>query len=198
MKPVFYFYSAFINRKCTYFWWKNKISILCNIISWRTKTISIKNCTHDISIREKNRCWSIPRLHHSRIILIEILLLLLHSFIITPWLWDCNHNSQRKRHTIHNKEFKCVIKHSWIRTIGVNNWCDLRHLIFKIWRNHCFFSWKHSVGISLDCINLTVVNDKSVWMGTFPARVCVSRESWVYKCYSWFIALICKILKKCS
>ena len=55
---------------------EDQIIIICNVITGRTQTVAVKHCSHHITVGEQNRCRSVPRLHHRRIILIEIFFLL--------------------------------------------------------------------------------------------------------------------------
>ena len=100
---------------------KNELMIIGNIITGRTKSVTVKHRSHNISIAEQNGRRTIPRLHHRCIIIIEIFLFLGHGTVIHPWLRNGNHYGQRQRHTAHHQKFQCIIKHCGIGTGRINH-----------------------------------------------------------------------------
>ena len=111
MQSFFYYDLLWTDIQNTHFRRKNQRIIIRNIISGRTKPISVKNCSHTISITKQNRSRSVPRLHHGRIVLIEIFFLLRHTLVICPWFWNCDHYCKRQIHSTHHHKFNCIIKH---------------------------------------------------------------------------------------
>ena len=120
-------------RKHTYLRRKDHISVRSNIISGRTKTVSVKNCAHYISIRKQNRSRAVPGFHHCRIVLIEIPFFLGNCIIVCPGFRNRDHNRKRKLHTAHNKKFQCVVKHGGIRTVSVHHRKYGLDVLFPSW-----------------------------------------------------------------
>ena len=71
-------------------------------------------------------------------------------------------------------------------------------LSLQIWRFHIFFSGKHLICISTDCIDLTIVNHKTVRMSSLPARICIRTESRMNHRNCRLIIRVLKISKECS
>ena len=101
-----------INVQHSYFRREDQVIIIRNIVSRRAKTVAVKHCSHHITVREQDRSRTVPRLHHSRIILVEILLVLGHAPVVYPWLRDTDHHCKRKIHAAHYHKFKGVVEHS--------------------------------------------------------------------------------------
>ena len=109
------------NRKHTDLGGKDELMIIGNIITGRTKSVTVKHRSHNIAIAEQNGRRTIPRLHHCCIIIIEIFLFLGHGTVIHPRLRNGNHHGQRKRHTAHDQKFQCIIQHCGIGTGRINH-----------------------------------------------------------------------------
>ena len=186
----------FRNRHDTDLRRKDHIAVGSNIISGWTKTITVKDCTHHITIGEQDGSRSVPWLHHGCIILIEISLLLGDRVVVCPWLRDRDHDCKRKFHTTHYKEFQCIVKHCGVGTVAVYDRKDFVKLAFEVWRFHIFFSGEHLVGISTDGVDLSVVYDETVRMCSLPAWVCVGTESGMYHCDRGFILRILQVCKE--
>ena len=152
---------------------KNQIIIIGNIITGRTKSVTVKHGSHVIAIGKEHGCWSIPRLHHRCVILIEITLCLRHIFIGIPRLRNQDHNCKWKRHSVHNEELQRIVQSCRIGTIRIKYWCNLVELSFEILGIHCLLAGNHTVFVTTDCIDLTIVNKETIWMRTQPARCCV-------------------------
>ena len=107
----------------------------------------------------------------------EILLILGNGIIIRPGLRNGHHHSKRKIHAVHHHKFQCIIQHGRIRPAPFHYRKDLGKLPFKIPGRHVFFPRQHPVHVSLDGIDLTIVNNEAVRMCALPAWLCVGAES---------------------
>ena len=156
---------------------KNQSSIIRDIISGGTQTVTIKRCSYGVTIGKQDCGRTIPWFHHRCIVMIEILLLLLHRILVFPRLRNHQHHRCSKRHAVVVQEFQCVIKHCRVRTGCIDDRIDLVNFLIQQRRGHCFFSCQHSVRITADCIDFTIVSDHTIRMGTLPAWHRIGRES---------------------
>ena len=101
----------FRNIENTNFARKNQHIIFCNKVAARAKTITVESCTKNITVAVKNCGRSIPRFHHSSPVVIEVALFLSKAVVVFPRFRNTNHNSKRKRHTVHYKIFESVVEH---------------------------------------------------------------------------------------
>ena len=109
--------------------------------------------------------------------MVKILLFRRHHFVIFPRLRNTYHNGKRKRHSVHYKEFKRVVKHCRIRTCHIYGRKNFAHFFCAEYRRtQRFFACKHSVRISAYCIYFTVMSNKAVRVGTLPAWICIRTE----------------------
>ena len=90
---------------------KDQVIVIRDIVSGRTQAVAVEHGSHHVSIGEKDGCRAVPRLHHRRIILIEVFLVLGHAAVVHPRLRDRDHDSQRKLHSAHHHEFQSIIQH---------------------------------------------------------------------------------------
>ena len=111
MQTFFHEDPGRIDIQHSYFRREDQVIIVRDIVSRRTKAVAVKHRSHYISVREQDRSRAVPRLHHGRIILIEILLILGHAAVVHPRLRNTDHHCKRKIHTAHYHELKRVVKH---------------------------------------------------------------------------------------
>ena len=95
LKSWFYFDVFFRNIKHTNFRTQNQHTVLCDVVAAWAKSVTIKGCTKQITVTEKNCRRSVPAFHHSCPIMIKILFLLSHIVIMFPWFRNTSHNSKR-------------------------------------------------------------------------------------------------------
>ena len=62
----------------------------------------------NLAVCEQDRCRAVLQLHHCCVIAVEILYLLPHIAVMFPRRRDRDHDSQRKIHAAHGKEFQRV------------------------------------------------------------------------------------------
>ena len=173
----------FWNIKNANFGRQNEHSIFCDVVTTWTKSIAIQCCTKQISIRKKNSGRTIPAFHHSCPIMVEGLFVAIHILVVLPWFWDTCHKSQRKRHSIHQKEFQSVVQHGRVGTSSINCRKNCLHLFWtKNWRMKSFFAGQHTVNVSTNGVNFAIVGNKTVWMGTLPAWLSICRKAGMNNC----------------
>ena len=156
---------------------KNQVVVIGNIIPGRTKTVSVKHRAHHIAVREQNGGRSVPWLHHGSVVLIKVSLILRHTSVINPGLRNGNHHRKRKLHTAHYHKLQRIVQHSGIGTGCVYRRKNFVQFSFQTARLHRLFSRSHFICISPDCINFSVVHNKTVRMGSLPAWRCIGTES---------------------
>ena len=175
---------------------EDQITVIGDIVSGRTQTVTVKHGSYHISVAEQDRCRSVPRLHHRCMILIKIFFALAHGLVVCPWFRDRDHHGQRQIHTTHHHKFQCVVEHCRVRTGSIDNRQNFVQLSFEMLGEHRLFACKHLVGISTDRVDLTVVYDKAVRMCSLPARICVGTETRVYDRDRRFIICILQITEE--
>ena len=116
--------------------------------------------------------------------------------VVCPRLRNSDHNRQWKFHTTHYQELQCIIKHCGIGTRCIDYRKHLGQLTFQVFRLHGLLAGQHLIGVTLDCIDLTIMYHKAVRMCTLPARICVCGESGMNHCNGRFIIRILQIFEK--
>ena len=155
---------------------KDQVVVIRDIVSGRPQPVAVEHCPHHVSVREKDGRRTVPGLHHCRVILIEILLVLGHAAVVHPRLRDRDHDGKRKLHAAHHHKFQRVVQHRRVRSRRVDRREHLVQLSLEAARLHGLLTGAHLVRISTDRIDLAVVHDKTVRMGSLPARGSVGAE----------------------
>ena len=75
------------------------VVIFGHVVTRRTQTVTIQTCTHHLTISNRDRCRTIPRLHQAAVILIEGLLVRRHRGVLLPRLRNHHHRRMRQAPT---------------------------------------------------------------------------------------------------
>ena len=175
---------------------QNHLIVIGNIITGRTQTIAVQNRSQKITIAEYDRSRTIPRLHHSCVITIEILDLLRHGFIMCPRSRNRHHHRQRKLHSAHHHELQSIIQHCGVGAFLIDDRQHLMHLRFKINGLHSLFPRHHLIYVAADRVNLTIMYDDTVRMCTHPARIGIGAEAGMHGCDRGLVVRILQIIKE--
>ena len=112
--------------------------------------------------------------------MIEILLVLVHEAVVLPWLRDGHHHRERQIDAVHVEELEGVVEHRGIRSTALDDREDLLHVLLEQRARHGLLAGEHSVNVSTDGIDLTVMGDHTVRVRTIPARRGIRRETGVH------------------
>ena len=100
---------ALVNINRTHLRCQNQMIVIGNIISGRTQAVAVQNGAKQIAIAEYDGSRSVPRFHHSCIVMVEILHFLRHGLVMGPWSRKHDHDCQWKIHTAHHHKFQSVV-----------------------------------------------------------------------------------------
>ena len=156
---------------------KDQSVVVGDIVSGRTKSVTVKGCPEEFTVGEKNCRRAVPGLHHGCIVMIEILLGFAHEPVVLPGLGDQRHHCKRQIHSVHVEKLKSIVEHCGVRSACRDNGIDLALFRFEKCGVHGLFTGKHSVGVTSDGVDLTVMCDESVRMSSLPAGKCIGGES---------------------
>ena len=130
--------------------------------------------------------------------MVEILFLLGHGLVVCPRLRDRDHHGQRQRHTAHHQKFQCIVEHRRVGTLCGDNRHNLGQIIAQNLIVHGLLAGSHLIGVAADRIDLTVMYDKTVRMGSFPARCRIGTETGMYHGDRGIIIRALQIIKELS
>ena len=141
-----------------------------DIVAGRAQAVSVKRRPDHLSVRENDRGRTVPRLHHGRIVMVEVLPWLRHEPVVLPRLRDRDHHRQRKVHPVHVQEFQRIVQHGRIRAGFGDDRIDLVHLLLQHRGVHGLLSGEHPVHVSPDRVDLPVVGNHPVGVRAHPRR----------------------------
>ena len=173
---------------------QDQSSVVHHVISRRSQAVPVKDGAHHVAVREQNGGRTVPGLHHRRIILIEISLLLGNGVIVLPRLGNGDHGRKRQLHAAHHKEFQSIIQHRGIRSALRDHGEHARLVLTgESGSMHGLLACKHLIRIALNGVDLTIVYHETVRMRAIPARRRVRRKTRMHHGNGRFIILILKI-----
>ena len=150
--------------------------ILHDIVARRTQTISIEHPADGHAVTETHRRRTVPWLHHEIVITVECPLLLIHRRILLPRLRHHDHHRMRQRMPRHVNVLQTVIKHRRVAPRVIDDRESL-HQLRIVRRTRLALTRIQPVDISLDRIDLPIVDDVAVRMSARPARECIRRKT---------------------
>ncbi len=175
---------------------KDQIAILRNVVPGGAKPVPVKNCADQVAVGKDDGGRAVPGLHHGGIILVKILFLLVHGPVVGPGLRDRDHNRQGQLHTAHHQKFQRIIQHSGVRAGRVYHRQHLMQLPVEILAGHGLLPGQHLVRIAPDRVDLTVMDNQPVGMGSLPAWVRIGAEPGVHRGDGRIIVRALQILKE--
>ena len=156
---------------------EDQLPVIRHIVSGRPQAVPVQCRADDISVCENDRCRTVPRLHHRRVIVVEVLLLLRHETVVLPRLRDRHHHGERKIHAVHVHKFQRIVEHRGIRPRRRDDRVDLINVVMKDRRLHGLLAGEHAVYVAADRVDLPVVGDHSVRMRAVPGRCRIRRKT---------------------
>ena len=159
---------------------KDQTAVFGNIVAAGAQTVAVQHRAHHIAIAEQDAGGAVPRLQHCGIILVEVPLFRVHGLVIAPRLGDSYHYGQGQVHTVHDHELQRVIQLGRVGTALVDNGQYLGHVIFQIVGANGLLTGQHGIHVAADGIDLAVMQDKAVGVGTIPAGGRVGGEAAVH------------------
>ena len=175
---------------------QDHLILIRNIIPGGAQAVAVKDSPQHIPVTEYNGCRAVPWFHHGSIIPVEILHLLRHALVVSPGGRNGNHHRQRQLHAAHHHKFQSIVQHGGVRALLIDDGQYLVHLRLEKVGLHGFFPGQHLIYIAPDGIDLPVMDNDPVGMGTHPAGIGVGAEPGMNHRQGRFIIRILKILKK--
>ncbi len=159
---------------------QNQPVVVRDVIPGRAQSVAVEGRPDHISVGEQNRRRAVPRLHHRRVVMVEILPFLVHERVMLPWLRNRHHHGERQIHAVHVQELERVVQHRGIRACFLNDRVDFVEILLHDRRIHGLLAGKHTVDIAADGIDFAVVRDHPVRVRAVPGRRGVGREAGVH------------------
>ncbi len=159
---------------------QNQTVVIGDVIAGGTQAVPIQRCTQHVAVREQNGGRTVPGLHHGRIVMIEILLVLLHEAVVLPGLGHDHHHGKGQRHSVHVKEFQRIVQHGGIGARLGDDREDLVDVLLHDRRGHGFLTGQHTVNVASNGIDLSVVRDHAIGMRAVPGGSGIGGEAGVH------------------
>ena len=102
-----------------------------------------------------------------------------HLLMVLPRFGDHHHNGFRQRPSRQRQKFQHIVKHGRIAAGGVDDGQQVGQIIAKQFGLEAHLAGVHPVDVAAQRIDLAVVDDVAVRMGTFPTGEGVGAEAGV-------------------
>ena len=163
--------SLLLNSRLFNFIWADLWSeidhaIVGDLVSCRTKSISIKTSAENVSIAEGDVSWSIPWLLHTCVVLVEV------SNLLSSFKWwmifECLRNQKHECFLwwvpIFDIKFNHIIQRSWITTENTTDWYNIIHDVIKLVWLVLSITCSSPVHVTQECINFTIMANGTEWL----------------------------------
>ena len=136
--------------------------------SCRSQTVSVQAAANLLTVRENQQCWAIPSFHDTRVVLVEVLRLRNCRFQIRV-VSESFRNEQHHRFfwlaASFDQEFRDSVEVCRIRSRRVTQRTEFLLSTFPDSVGHFRFVGSHPVQITLQCVDFTIVTQKSHRLG---------------------------------
>ena len=156
-------------------------SVVGDAIARGSQAVAVERRTDLATIGKGKRSWTIPRLHHRRMELVERTPAGVHQGVIFPGFRDHHHDGMRDRITRHHQQLEAIIKRGCIALAGIHNRIELAQIVAKNGRLHGALARPQPVVIALDRVDLTVVSDQSIRVSKRPFGERVGRKALMHE-----------------
>ena len=161
------------NIQYAYLGRKNEAPVIGHIVSGRTQSVPVECRADKVTVAEQNSGRAVPRLHHGRVIVIEIPALFGHKLVMFPGLRNRDHDCQRQIHAVHVQKFERIVENRGIGAGFVDDRENSVYVLFHVRAVHGLLAGEHAVHIAADCIDFAVVRDHTVRVRAVPRRRCI-------------------------
>ena len=185
-QAIFFDNSCRINIYNTNLRCENDSIIICNIITRRSETITVKGSANSTAISKGHSCRSVPCLNQRIMIFEECLQIIIQMGIFAPRLRYHHHDSMRQTASAHQQKFQNIVEHAGIGTGFVNNRHNLLDIITPKTVAAHRLARTHPVDVAAQCIYFTVMHQITVGMSSLPAGKCIGTETGMDKSHCCF------------
>ena len=168
-------------------------AVLGDVVAAGAQTVAVQHRAHHVAVGEEDGGGAVPRLQHGGVILVEIALFLADVLVVLPGLGDGDHHRQGQVHAVHHHELQRVVQHGGVRAGGVDDGQDLVHVVLHDGAGDALFTGQHGIRVALDGVDLAVVQDEPVGVGTHPAGVGAGRKAAVHHADGGFVILVLQV-----
>ena len=178
------------NIQHAHFAGEDEPAVAGDVVAAGAQAVPVQNRAHHVAVAEENGGGAVPGLQHGGVILVEIPLLGVHALVVAPGLGDGHHHSQRQFHAVHQQKFQGVIQHGGVGAALVDNGKDFGHVVLQVLAADSLLTGQHGVHIAPDGVDLAIVEDVAVGVGTVPAGSGVGGEAAVDHANGGLIILV--------
>ena len=176
---------------------EDQIVVLRAVPTAGAQTVAVEHGAHGVPVGEDDRRRAVPRLHHRRVILIEIALGLRDLFVVRPRLRHGHHHRLRQVDAVHHEKFERVVEHGGVGAALVDHGENAVHVLAgENARVHRLLAGEHPVGVAADRVDLAVVHNQAVRVRALPARVRVRGKAGVHHRHGALAVGVLQVLVK--
>ena len=127
----------------------------------RAQAVAVQGGADHVSVAIQDGGGAVPRLHHRRIIAVEIAPGRFFRLSL-PRFRQQRHARERQGHAAHIEKFQRVVQHLRIRTARLDDGQHAPHLFPQERRTHRLFAGVHAVEVAADGVDLAIVQKQAL------------------------------------
>mmetsp|Transcript_63498 Transcript_63498/g.168244 ORF Transcript_63498/g.168244 Transcript_63498/m.168244 type:complete len:220 (+) Transcript_63498:3594-4253(+) len=160
---------------------KDKPVVFCDIVPARPQPIAVERSAHAVTVSVRDKCWSIPRFHDSRLVLVEVPQLLRHAGIILPSLRHHHGDHLRKGAASDAEHLEDIVENATVGLIVLDEWEAILQLSPNEIGLHESLARPHRVDVPPEGVDLSVVTEVPEGVRPSPSWERVRGEAAVHK-----------------
>ena len=148
---------------------QHKATVARQIVAGGTQTVTVEGGAQRTTVGKGDGGRTVPRLHEHGLVSVVGAALLTQAVVVVPRLGQQHGRGTRKRATVHDQELKHIVQNRGVGTLAVDDGHHALKIVLQHGAVQVGFAGANPVDVTLEGVDLAVVDDKAVGVRALPA-----------------------------
>ena len=147
----------------------------------RSESVAVQNCADVLAVSGQHHGRPIPRFHHARVELVEVLFLLGHGFMLVPRLRNHHQHGVGQIPARHHQQFQRVVKTGGVTGLRIADRSQFVDVVAVQRGTELRFPGMHPVDVAAQRVDLAIVRQIAIGVRQLPVPQRVRAEPGVHQ-----------------
>ena len=147
---------------------QHKATVARHIVAGGAQAVTVEGGAQRATVSKGDGRRAIPRLHEHGLVSVVGAALLAQAVVVVPRLGQQHGRGTRKRTTVHDQELEHVVQNRGVRTFAVDDGHHALKIVLQHGAVQVGLAGANPVDVTLESVDLAVVDDKAVGVRTLP------------------------------
>ena len=148
---------------------QHKAAVARHIVAGGTQAVAVEGGAQRATVGKGDGRRAIPRLHEHGLVSVVGAALLAQAVVVIPRLGQQHGRGTRKRATVHDQELEHVVQNRGVGALAVDDGHHALKIVLQHGAVQVRFAGADPVDVTLEGVDLAVVDDKAVGVRALPA-----------------------------